>query len=127
MEKNDVDEKLIKWNDIFEELLIEKLSDNTYLFREQLIEIVSRLPLVKGDLSINVIEWLITKLDQKIERYPRDIYSPITQLLGKTSDERILMEKLIPLLNSNNAVLRNNAYLAISKAERVLGKRFIKK
>ena len=122
-----MDEKLIKWNDIFEELLIEKLSDNTYLFREQLIEIVSRLPLVKGDLSINVIEWLITKLDQKIERYPRDIYSPITQLLGKTSDERILMEKLIPLLNSNNAVLRNNAYLAISKAERVLGKRFIKK
>lgn len=112
---------------ISKDMLLNKLSDVTYPFRELLIEFVANLPLVKGDLPIDVIEWLITKLHDKSEEYPMDSWNPVARILGRVCDEGNLKEKLIPLLNSNNEVLRSNAYIAVSEAESVLGERFIKK
>ena len=109
------------------DMLLKRLSDVTYPFRDRLIEFVARLPLVKGDLPIDVIEWLITKLHDKSESYPMDLWNPAARILGRVCDEGVIKVKLIPLLNSNNEVLRGNAYIAVSEAERVLGKRFIKK
>ena len=109
------------------DMLLKRLSDVTYPFREELIEFVERLSLVKGDLSLDVIEWLITKLHYTNEEYHMFSWNPVASILGSVCDEGILKEKLIPLLNSNNEVLRGSAYIAVSKAERVLGKRFIKK
>jgi HEAT repeat protein len=109
------------------DMLLKRFCDVTYPFREELIEFVDRLSLVKGDLSLDVIEWLITKLHYKNEKYQMLSWNPSASILGSVCDEGILKEKLIPLLNSNNEVLRSNAYIAVSKAERVLGKRFIKK
>jgi len=109
------------------DMLLNRFSDVTYPFREHLIEFVADLPLVKGDLPIDVIEWLITKLHDKSERYPMDAWNPVARILGRVCDERNLKEKIIPLLNSSNEVLRSNAYVVVSEAERVLGKRFIKK
>lgn len=109
------------------DMFLKRLSDVTYPYREELIELVARLPLVKGDLSRDVIEWLVTKLDYKSETHPMHSWNPVSHILGRVCDEGILTEKLIPLLNSNNEVLRSNTYIAVSEAERVLGKRFIKK
>jgi HEAT repeat protein len=109
------------------DMLLKRLSDVTYPFREELIEFVERLSLIKGDLSLDVIEWLITKLHYTNEEYLMFSWNAAASILGSVCDEGILKEKLIPLLNSNNEVLRSNAYIAVSKAERVLGKRFIKK
>lgn len=109
------------------DMLLKRFSDVTYPFREELIEFVDRLSLVKGDLSLDVIEWLITKLHYKNEKYHMLSWNPAASILGSVCDEGILKEKLLPLLNSNNEVLRSNSYIAVSKAERVLGKRFIKK
>ena len=109
------------------DMLLNRFSDVTYPFREHLIEFVAYLPLVKGDLPIDVIEWLITKLHDKSEMCSMDAWNPVAHILGRVCDEGNLKEKIIPLLNSSNEVLRSNAYVVVSEAERVLGKRFIKK
>nr|QNO47716.1 hypothetical protein LDJELIEA_00014 [Methanosarcinales archaeon ANME-2c ERB4] len=108
-------------------MLLKRFSDATYPFREQLIEFVARLPLVKGDLSMDVIEWLVTRLGYDGETHPVYSWNPAARILGMVCDEGTLKEKLIPLLNSSNEVLRSNAYIAVSEAERILGKRFIRK
>lgn len=105
-------------------MLLARLSDTGYMHRERLTELVARLPLVKGDLSRDVLEWLVTKLDKKYD-WPGTSHE--SKILGHVCDELFLKERLIPLLNSINEVVRNNAYLAVSIAERTLGKRFIQK
>lgn len=112
---------------ISKDILLKKLCDKAYPFREQLIEFVARLPLVTGDFPLDVIDWLITKLDHKSEKYKMDLWNPAPRILGRVCDEGVIKEKIIPLLNSSNKVLRSNAYVAVSEAERVLGKRFINK
>ena len=112
---------------VSKDMLLKRFSDATYPFREQLIEFVARLPLVKGDLSIDVIGWLVTRLGSEGETHPVYLWDSTAHILGMVCDEGTLKEKLIPLLNSSNEVLRSNAYIAVSEAERILGKRFIKK
>ncbi len=112
---------------VSKDMLLKRFSDVAYPFRERLIEFVARLPLVKGDLSMDVIEWLVTRLGYDGETHPIYSWNPVARILGMICDEGILKEKLIPLLKSSNEVLRSNAYIAVSEAERVLGKRFIKK
>jgi len=112
---------------VSKDMLLNKFSDASYPFRERLIELVARLPLAKGDLSSDVINWLITKLDCRSDRDPRYHRNPTALILGKVCDESILREKLIPLLHSKNEVVRSNSYTAIDEAERTLGRRFIKK
>lgn len=112
---------------VSKDMLLKRFNDATYPFRERLIEFVARLPLVRGDLSIDVIEWLVTRLGYDGETHPVYSWNPVAHILGMVCDEGTLKEKLIPLLNSSNEVLRSNAYIAVSEAERILGKRFIRK
>ena len=114
-------------SNVSKDMLLKRLNDESYPFRERLIELVARLPLVKGDLSAELVEWLITKLDYETPSYQRTWGNPAAHILGKVCDETIVTEKLIPLLKSKNDVVRSNAFIAILEAERTLGKRFIKK
>lgn len=105
-------------------MLLARLSDTGYVHKERLTELVARLPLVKGDLSRDVLACLVTKLNKK---YDWPGISHESKILGHVCDELFLKERLIPLLKSNNEVVRNNAYLAVSTAEWALGKRFIER
>ena len=107
------------------DILLKRFSDPTYPFREQLIDLIANLNLAKGDLPTDLIEWLITKLDYKSQLIHRQ--SPVALILGKICDESTVTEKLIPLLKSENEALRSNAFVAVTQAERNVGKRFIRK
>jgi len=109
------------------DMLLKRLSEETYPFREQLIGLVARLSLAKGDLSTHLIEWLITKLDYEGEIYKRKHGNSAARILGMVCDEGIVRKRLIPLLKSKNDVTRSNTFIAILRAERTLGKRFFKK
>jgi len=112
---------------ISKDMLLKRFEDPAYSFRERLIELVARLPLQKEDLSIDVIDWLITKLDCRYDHCGRFYTSPVARILGRVIDESIITEKLAPLLGSKNEIVRSNAYITILEAERTLGKRLIKK
>lgn len=107
-------------------ILLERLADPNYRFRNDIIELVARLPLEKGDLSRSVIYWLISKFAISREERSRYFDNPVTKIVGKVSDESLVVEKLVPLLSSSNEAVKNNAYLAVKTAERALGKRFLK-
>jgi len=106
-------------------MLLGKLSNAGYPHRDRITELVARLPLTNGDLPETVIDWLITKLSSKSQMHPE--WNPISIILGKTCDERVVIRKLLPLLKSSNAAVRSNANLAIREAERNLGKRFTRR
>lgn len=101
-------------------LWLARLNDANYSARTDLLEWISRLPLTRGDLKHEAVEWLITKLDIKSSY---DEWHPVAKIVGQVLDESALHEKLLPLLSSSNPTVRANAYAAVKTAERTLGKR----
>jgi hypothetical protein len=106
-------------------LLLSKIGDPKYPFRKRLIEVVAGMRLKLGDLSPDTIEWLITELNQKSRYSLRDSYDPVAEILGTVCGEEVVVSKLVPLLHSENGTIRNNAVIAITIAERSIGKRFV--
>jgi HEAT repeat protein len=102
-------------------IILKKITDPLYPLRNELIEALSHLPLARGDLPPDTVEWLITKLDRKAEF---GVWSPMGQLLGRVLDESMIAERVIPLLASSNPVVKNNAHIVLQTAEDALGKRF---
>lgn len=108
------------------ELFLKRLRDENYPNREDLLEPVSRLPLVRGELNANLIDWLLSNMDYRQKHYPPSVRSPVATILGKVSDQATIKEKIVPLLESTNEVVRSNAYAAIKIAEASLGERLIR-
>ncbi len=109
---------------VSKKILIDRFSNTDYPYREVMLEYLAWLDLSSGDLSHEILEWLITKMDFRPKDSP--FWTPVAQILGKVSNETIVYEKLIPLLTSSNKIVRDNAYQTIKIAERQLGKRFLK-
>lgn len=112
-----------RFQSISKSLLLSRLSDPKYPCRIQILPYIERLPLVKEDISLDVLDWLVTMLV-----LPAQIpgWNPISDIIGKLADESLINGKLIPLLSSSNDVVRSNTYLAIRKAENRIGKRILK-
>jgi hypothetical protein len=107
-------------------LFLEKLRDENYRFREQLLEPLSELSLVKNDFPSGFEDWLIKNLSYT--RYGAfGMQSGASKILGKISDEKIVNEKLIPLLNAEDDKVKSDVFWAILQVEKTLGKRLIDK
>ena len=101
-------------------ILLERLADSSYRFRDGLLSIISVLELKPGDLSSSTLDWVLGKLD-----ITEHGWSPAASILGKAADESFVVSKVIPLCLSSNASVRSNACQAVRIAERSLGKRFV--
>lgn len=128
--------------------VLERIQNPVYPLRSELIYPLSRLSISRGDLSEDVLEWLLEKLgDEEYKgRGPslshieegflfqrvvvgqvddtRYQYNPVARILGKVSDERMVREILIPLTHSKNEDLREGAHYALHLAEMIVGKRY---
>jgi HEAT repeat protein len=103
-------------------LLLKRLSNPKYKLRVQLLPIISRMPLAKGDLSSAMIEWVLSEFKIGLPPYEW----PPGEIVGMVAGESMVSKKLIPLLLSSNPNVRNNAYRAIRAIENRLGRRLLK-
>lgn len=102
-------------------LILDKINNKNELNRYKLLSIVRNLEIKKKDFSEQTISWLFDKMtDEK-----KDYNNLATIIIGSIGDEEFAEKKLKPLLESDNAILRNNAYIAIEKIERSINKRLI--
>jgi len=111
---------------IAKDLFLEKVCDKDYPFREQLLEPLSGLPLVKADIPVGFVDWLVTKLNYKRHGAFTE-QSPASRILGAICDENTVNKKLIPLLNNKDDKIKSDAFQAILQVEKTLGKRLINK
>jgi hypothetical protein len=81
---------------------------------------------VKNDFPSGFEDWLIKNLSYT--RYGAfGMQSGASKILGKISDEKIVNEKLIPLLNAEDDKVKSDVFWAILQVEKTLGKRLIDK
>lgn len=104
-------------------IILGKVNDNNYELRYNILSIVSLLEIKKTDFTDQTINWLF----EEMTRNKVNNMNYITTIIGKIGDEEFAIEKLIPLLKSENLVLRNNAHIAIEEIERSINKRLIDK
>ena len=104
-------------------LLLSKINNKNYLHRQKLLSIVSLLEIKKKDFSEQTINWLFEEMTKEKADYKNNA----TTIIGIIGDEEFAEKKLKPLLESDNSVLRNNAYIAIEKIENSINKRLIVK
>ncbi len=102
---------------------LSKVNDSRYELRHEILSIVSLLDLKKGDFTDQTINWLFARMTKEESDYK----AYATSIIGKIGDEEFADEKLIPLLKSENLILRNNAYSAIEEIEMSINKRLIDK
>ncbi|OBX19674.1 hypothetical protein BAA08_15115 [Bizionia sp. APA-3] len=102
-------------------LLLNKLNNKDYSNKYQLLSIINHFELKKQDFTEQTINWLFDKMTKEKDDYNNFA----TTIIGSIGDEEFAEKKLKPLLDSENAVLRNNAYIAIEKIEGSINKRLI--
>lgn len=107
-------------------ILLQRLNNPNYPHRLALIELVDRLPLGKGDLLPDTVNWLITQFGTESDEDKWGWRSSKGCIVGQVSDESFIVEKVVPLLATSNKSVKRNAYAAIKTAERALGKRLLK-
>ena len=111
---------LAGFGDVSKPTILEKLSDPTYRFRDDLVDILARVTVGQKDLDPSAVEWLITRLGRQSD----DRWNAVAQVLGRVLDQSMIEERVVPLLASTNASLRAGAYQTIKVAEQTLGIRF---
>ncbi len=104
-------------------IILDKVNDSKYELRHKILSIVSLLEIKKKDFTDQTINWLFEEMTKEKVNYRN--YA--TSIIGKIGDEEFAIEKLIPLLKSENLILRNNAYVAIEEIEKSINKRLINK
>ncbi|MCU7616323.1 SIR2 family protein [Chryseobacterium sp. PBS4-4] len=103
-------------------VVLNKLNDKNYANKSALLSIVSRLKLKKKDLSEETLNWLFEEMTIEYDEYDQNY---TTTIIGMIGDEEFAHKKLKPLLESENPILRNNAYIAIENIEDSINKRLI--
>lgn len=103
------------------DLILDKINNENQQNRYKLLSIVSNLKVKKKDFSEQTINWLFDRMTEE----KKDYNNYATAIIGSIGDEEFAEKKLIPLLESENSALRNNAYIAIEQIENSINKRLI--
>lgn len=110
---------------ISKKFFIDKTNQPDYLYRKQILGYIPHLPIEKSDFTDETIIWLMKELEDPAEISYRYYWADVPQILGKIFDENDALKNLVPLLSTDNAILKNNVFLAIQEIERKIGKRIV--
>jgi HEAT repeat protein len=107
------------------QLFLERLGDDSYPQRQGLLSIAEDLRLSRDEVSDSVVAWLIDGLAVgAVDDEDFVDHGTPAGVLGDIADERLVAERLLPLMSSSNGVVKSNAYRAIRQAEGRLRLRF---